>query len=135
MLHRAIFGSFERFLGILIENYTGRFPLWLAPVQVAVVPVSAENNEYAQEILKRLKQEGLRAEVDVRNEKMNYKIRELSTQKIPVLLVVGRREEEEKTVAIRRLGSDQQEVVALTQAIGTLKEEATSPAERAGVYN
>jgi threonyl-tRNA synthetase (EC 6.1.1.3)/Ser-tRNA(Thr) hydrolase (EC 3.1.1.-) len=130
MLHRAILGSFERFIAILIENYAGKFPLWLAPTQVMVVPISAENNEYAQVVLAQLKAAGLRAETDLRNEKMTYKIREHSNAKVPAIFVVGRREAEEQTVAIRWLGSEQQEVLALQQAVVKLKEEARSPAER-----
>jgi threonyl-tRNA synthetase len=130
MLHRAILGSFERFIAILIENYAGKFPLWLAPTQVMVVPISAENNEYAQAVLAQLKAAGLRAETDLRNEKMTYKIREHSNAKVPAIFVVGRREAEEQTVAIRWLGSEQQEVLALQQAVVKLKEEACSPAER-----
>lgn len=133
MLHRAILGTFERFLGILIENFAGRFPLWLAPVQVAIVPVSGDNNDYAKDVYDQLKAAGLRCDIDVRNEKMNYKIREYSHGKVPVIFVIGRREAEEKTVAIRRLGSDGQEILALSEAIATLRAEALSPAERSQV--
>ncbi len=130
MLHRAILGTFERFMGILIENYGGRFPLWLAPTQVAIVPVSMDNNNYAQSVYDQLTAAGLRCEIDLRNEKMNYKIREYSHGKVPVIFVVGRREAEEKTVAIRRLGSNGQEILALDAAIDTLGTEALSPADR-----
>jgi len=131
MLHRAILGTFERFMGILIEDCAGRFPTWLAPVQVAVVPVSGDNNDYAQEVYDQLKTAGLRCDIDLRNEKMNYKIREYSHGKVPAIFVVGRREAEEKTVAIRRLGSTSQEILALQTAIDTLKIEARSPADNA----
>ncbi len=130
MLHRAILGTFERFMGILIEDCAGRFPTWLAPVQVAVVPVSGDNNEYAQDVYEQLKAAGLRCDIDLRNEKMNYKIREYSHGKVPAIFVVGRREAEEKTVAIRRLGSTSQENLALQAAIDTLKAEARSPADK-----
>lgn len=133
MLHRAILGTFERFMGILIEDCAGRFPTWLAPVQVAVVPVSGDNNDYAQEVYDQLKAAGLRCDIDLRNEKMNYKIREYSHGKVPAIFVVGRREAEEKTVAIRRLGSTSQEILALQAAIDTLKTEARSPADNAEV--
>ena len=129
MLHRAILGTFERFMGILIEDCAGRFPTWLAPVQVAVVPVSGDNNDYAQEVYDRLKAVGLRCDVDLRNEKMNYKIREYSHGKVPAIFVVGRREAEERTVAVRRLGSTGQEILALQAAIDTLQNEARSPAD------
>ena len=128
MLHRAILGSFERFLGILIEHYAGRFPLWLAPVQVVVATIVSEADDYALSVAKALQDVGLRVETDLRNEKINYKVREHSVAKIPVLLVVGKREAEEGTVAIRRLGEQAQEVVALNQAVATLKEQATPPA-------
>lgn len=124
MLHRAVLGTFERFMGILIEHFSGRFPLWLAPQQIAIVPVSADNNDYAEHVKKVCDRAGLRAEVDLRNEKMNYKIREHSTSKVPVIFVVGRREAEEKTVTIRRLGSDGQSIVTLDQAIQDLLTEA-----------
>jgi threonyl-tRNA synthetase len=129
MLHRAVLGAFERFLAIMIEHHVGKFPLWLAPVQVGVVPISEDSHGYAQEITDLLKSQGLRAEIDLRSEKMNYKIREMSLEKIPVIYVVGKREAEERTVAIRRLGQDQQETLALDVAIAKLKEEARSPAE------
>ena len=129
MLHRVVLGTFERFMGILIEHYAGRFPLWLAPTQVAVVPVSGDNNEYAQDVCDQLRAAGLRCEIDLRNEKMNYKIREYSHAKVPAIFVVGRREAEEKTVAIRRLGSNGQEILALNSAIDTLRKEALSPAD------
>ena len=127
MLHRAILGSFERFIGILIENYAGRFPLWLSPVQVAVATITTDNNEYAETIAKKLEEKGLRMETDLRNEKINYKIRELSLAKIPVIFVVGHKEQEEKTVTIRRLGSKDQQMLSLDEAVATLVKEAQPP--------
>ncbi len=128
MLHRAILGSFERFLGILIENFAGRFPLWLAPVQVVVATIVSEADDFAREVEASLKAAGLRVELDLRNEKINYKVREHSVAKVPVMLVVGKREAESRQVAIRRLGSQDQEIVALEQAVATLGAEATPPA-------
>jgi threonyl-tRNA synthetase len=128
MLHRAIFGSFERFLGVLIEHYAGRFPLWLAPVQAVVATITQEADAYAGEVLAALEAAGLRAEADLRNEKINYKVREHSLAKVPVLLVVGRREAEGRKVALRRLGGEAQEVLALEDAIHRLKAEAQAPA-------
>ncbi len=127
MLHRAILGSFERFLGILIEQYAGRFPLWLAPVQAVVATVVSDANPYAEVVAGRLRAAGLSVRVDARNEKINAKVREHSLAHVPVLLVVGRREAEEGTVAIRRLGSPAQEVVGLEAAAAALGEEATAP--------
>jgi threonyl-tRNA synthetase len=128
MLHRAIFGSFERFLGVLIEHYAGRFPLWLAPVQAVVATITQDADAYAGEVLALLEAAGLRAEADLRNEKINYKVREHSLAKVPVLLVVGRREAEGRKVALRRLGGEAQEVLALEDAIHRLKGEAQAPA-------
>jgi threonyl-tRNA synthetase len=130
MLHRAILGSFERFLGILIENYAGRFPLWLAPVQVVVSTITSDADAYAQEVAAACKAAGLRVETDLRNEKINYKVREHSVAHVPAILVVGRREAEERTVAVRRLGSREQEVLALDAAVGNLSGEAASPVDR-----
>ena len=127
MLHRAILGSFERFLGILIENYAGRFPFWLAPLQVVVATITDEAIPYAEKVLAELKSAGLAAEADLRNEKINYKIREHSVAKVPVILVVGGREAEESTVAMRRLGGKDQEILALETAIAKLREEAIIP--------
>tara|TARA_B100000214_G_C23957008_1_gene623359 strand:- start:866 stop:2080 length:1215 start_codon:yes stop_codon:yes gene_type:complete len=127
MLHRAILGSFERFLGILIENFAGRFPLWLAPLQLVVATITDEAAPYAREVAKACRVSGLRVETDLRNEKINYKIREHSVGKIPVILVVGGREATEGTVAIRRLGGKDQEIVALSEAVATLSEEARAP--------
>lgn len=128
MLHRAVLGSFERFLGILIEHFAGKFPVWLAPTQVVVATIVSDANDYAEQVLETLKKAGIRAEADLRNEKINYKVREHSLAKVPVMLVVGKREAEEGKVAIRRLGSQNQEIVALDQAVATLVHEATPPA-------
>ena len=130
MLHRAILGSFERFIGILIENYAGRFPLWLAPVQVVVATITNESDDYAREVLAQAEAAGLRAELDIRNEKINFKVREHSHAKVPAILVVGAREAEETTVAMRRLGGKSQEVLALQDALARLSDEAASPAEK-----
>ncbi len=127
MLHRAILGSFERFLAILIENHAGRFPLWLAPVQVVVATITSDADDYAEEVRRQLAEAGLRVEADLRNEKINYKVREHSHAKVPVLAVVGRREAEEQTVALRRLGGKQQEVLALSEATAKLLAEAEPP--------
>ena len=127
MLHRATLGSFERFLGVLIENYAGRFPLWLAPRQVVVASIVSDANDYAIETVEKLKAVGIRAEADLRNEKINYKVREHSLGKVPVILAVGMREVEEGTVSIRRLGEKQTSVQGLTDAIAVLKGEVTPP--------
>ena len=127
MLHRAILGSFERFIGILIENFSGRFPLWMAPVQVIVASITNDFDDYARKVVDTLHQAGLRADVDLRNEKINYKVREHSHAKVPVMLVVGGREAEDNTVAIRRLGGKDQEIVALEDAVARLKSEASPP--------
>ncbi len=127
MLHRAILGSFERFLAILIENHAGRFPLWLAPVQVVVATITSDADDYAEEVRRQLSEAGLRVEADLRNEKINYKVREHSHAKVPVMAVVGRREAEEQTVALRRLGGKDQEVLALSEATAKLLAEAEPP--------
>ncbi|MGB0087296.1 MAG: threonine--tRNA ligase [Rhodomicrobiaceae bacterium] len=127
MIHRAIFGSLERFTGILIENYAGHLPLWLAPVQAVVATVVSDADDYAREAAAALHQAGLRIETDLRNEKINYKVREHSVTKTPVLLVVGKREAEERTVSIRRLGSSEQRVAPLDKTIAELVAEATPP--------
>ncbi|WP_264656876.1 threonine--tRNA ligase [Azospirillum canadense] len=128
MLHRAILGSLERFIGMLIEHYAGKFPMWLTPVQAVVCTITSEADGYGQEVLNLLKRRGIRAELDTRNEKINLKVREHSLQKIPVLVVVGKREAEERTVALRTLGGKDQEVLALDAALNKLAEEARSPA-------
>jgi threonyl-tRNA synthetase len=127
MLHRAIFGTYERFMGILIEEYAGRFPVWLAPVQAVVAAIVSDVDDYANIVTAKLKAAGIRVEVDLRNEKINYKVREHSLAKVPHILVVGAREAEEGKVAIRTLGSDGQRIMALDEAIAMLKAEATPP--------
>ncbi len=127
MLHRAILGSMERFIGILIENYAGKLPLWLAPVQAVVATITSDADAYADKVLEQLKKAGIRAVVDLRNEKINYKIREHSLAKTPQIWVVGKREAEESTVAIRRLGSEAQEVLALDGAIRKITVESAPP--------
>ena len=128
MLHRAIFGSYERFIGILIEHYAGKFPLWLAPVQAVVATIVSDADDYAREVVARLQAAGLRVEADLRNEKINYKVREHSLAKVPLLVVVGKREAEERTVAVRRLGSDEhQKMMSLDEAIAIFASEAVPP--------
>jgi threonyl-tRNA synthetase len=127
MLHRAIIGSFERFLGILIEQYAGRFPLWLAPTQAVVATIVSDADPYAEEVTSALRAAGLTVELDVSNQKINAKIRDHSLHHVPIILVVGRKEAEDRTVAIRRLGGAAQEVLPLAEAIALLKTEATPP--------
>ena len=127
MLHRALLGSMERFIGILIEHYAGKFPLWLAPVQVMVATITEAASDYANEVAAQMRAAGLRAEVDIRNEKINYKIREHSLQKIPIIAVVGAKEAEGQTLALRRLGSDAQEIITLNDAIKTITAESAAP--------
>jgi threonyl-tRNA synthetase len=127
MLHRAIFGTYERFMGILIEEYAGRFPVWLAPVQAVVATIVSDADAYALEVVEMLKAAGIRVNSDLRNEKINYKVREHSLAKVPHLLVVGGREAEQQTVAIRSLGSDGQRIMSVEDAIAMLKDEATPP--------
>ena len=126
MLHRALFGSLERFTGILLEHYAGALPVWLAPVQVMVTTITSEGDDYAREVAATLREAGLRVETDLRNEKINYKVREHSLQKIPVIIAVGKREVEERTVSIRRLGAKGQRVASLADATQSLVEEANS---------
>ena len=123
MLHRAIFGSLERFMGILIEHHAGNLPLWLAPEQVKVLTITSDADEYAEEIVAALRTAGIRADSDLRNEKISYKVREHSVAKVPALFAVGQREIEERTVAVRRLGSKKQQVMSLDDAIASLKSE------------
>ncbi|GLS21401.1 threonine--tRNA ligase [Labrys miyagiensis] len=127
MIHRAICGSMERFLGILIENHAGHFPLWLAPEQIMVCTITSEADDYAEDVVAALRKAGLRAEADLRNEKINYKVREHSLTKTPVIFALGKREAAERTVSIRRLGSQQQQSLSLDEAITVLVEEATPP--------
>jgi threonyl-tRNA synthetase len=130
MLHRAILGSLERFIGILIEHYEGKFPLWLAPVQVVVATITSEADAYADEVARQLREAGLRVELDLRNEKINYKVREHSVGKVPVIFVAGKREAEERTVSVRRLGSQEQKVISLDEALRAVAAEATPPDRR-----
>ncbi|MCW1838489.1 threonine--tRNA ligase [Prosthecomicrobium hirschii] len=127
MIHRAICGSMERFTGILIENFAGHFPLWIAPVQVVVATITSDADGYAETVRRRLMAAGIRAELDLRNEKINYKVREHSLAKVPVILVCGKREAEEATVAVRRLGSNENRVVKFDEALAALIDEATPP--------
>ena len=127
MLHRAIFGTFERFIGVLIEHYAGRLPVWLSPVQAVVATIVSDADKYAKEAVAKLEAAGIRVEADLRNEKINYKVREHSVAKVPHLLVVGNREAEEGTVAVRTLGEQHQKVMSLDEAIAMLKREATPP--------
>ena len=128
MLHRAILGSFERFIGILIENYAGRMPMWLAPVQAVVATITSDADAYAIEVRNALDAAGVRAELDIRNEKINYKVREHSFAKVPAMFVVGQREIEDRKVALRRLGGRDQEFLALDDAVARLVEECRPPA-------
>jgi len=127
MLHRAIFGSFERFIGVVIEHYAGRLPLWLSPVQIVLATITNDGDDYAREVAEIMRQAGLRAELDLRNEKIGYKVREHSLKKVPVIAAIGRREAEDRTIALRRLGSKEQQVLALDDAIDTLSREAAMP--------
>ncbi len=127
MLHRAILGSLERFIGILIENHAGRMPMWLAPTQVVVATIVSEADEFAQTVVDRMKDRGLRVETDFRNEKINYKVREHSVAKVPLIFVFGRREAEEGTVSVRRLGEQGQKVMSVDEAIEMLAQEALPP--------
>jgi threonyl-tRNA synthetase len=127
MLHRAILGSLERFTGVLIEHYAGAFPLWLAPVQVVVTTITSDGDDYAEQVYRALKKAGIRAEIDLRNEKVGYKVREHSLKKVPIMAVVGKREAEEGTVAIRRFGSQDQTILKLDEAVAAFVTEATAP--------
>ncbi|MCO5086936.1 MAG: threonine--tRNA ligase [Methylobacteriaceae bacterium] len=127
MVHRAICGSMERFTGILIEHFAGHMPLWLAPLQIVVATITQEADDFAMEIVAAARKKGLRVDVDLRNEKINYKVREHSLAKIPVLLVLGRKEAAERTVSIRRLGSQAQQSMGLDEALAMLADEATAP--------
>jgi threonyl-tRNA synthetase len=127
MVHRAICGSMERFAGILIEHHAGHFPLWLAPLQGVVATITQDGDDYAREVVAAARRLGLRVEADLRNEKINYKVREHSLKKVPVLLVVGKKEAESRQVSIRRMGSDKQTVMPLEAALATLADEAVPP--------
>jgi len=134
MLHRAIFGSYERFIGILIEHFAGKMPLWLAPTQAVVATIVTDANPYAEQVAEKLKAAGIRVEPDLRNEKINYKVREHSVGKVPNILVVGMREAEEGKVALRRLGQKEQEFLTLDEAVAKLKEEALPPDLKSATY-
>ena len=125
MLHRALFGSLERFIGILIENYSGKLPFWLAPQQVVVASIVSEVNDYANEVQELLKEQGIRAETDLRNEKISYKVREHSSKKVPIILAIGKNEKADKTVSIRRMGSNDSNVMDLSAAIKEISKENT----------
>ncbi len=127
MLHRAIFGSYERFIGILIEHFAGRLPVWLAPVQAVVATIVSDADDYANQVAEKLKAAGIRVETDLRNEKINYKVREHSLAKVPQLLVVGKREADEGTVAVRTLGEQGQKMLTVDEAVAMLRAEATPP--------
>ena len=127
MLHRALFGSLERFTGILIEHYSGRMPAWLAPVQIVVASITDQVNDYACEVADTAARLGLRVETDLRNEKISYKVREHSVMKVPFILAVGGREAEAGTVALRRLGSNEQQVIDMAEALATLNSESLAP--------
>ena len=127
MLHRAMFGSLERFTGILIEHYAGHLPLWLAPVQAVIATITSDADDFAREAVAAARRLGLRVESDLRNEKINYKVREHSLAKVPAILVVGRKEAAERTVSIRRLGKDSQQVMPLDAALKALADEAIPP--------
>jgi threonyl-tRNA synthetase len=127
MLHRAILGSFERFIGVMIEHYAGRLPFWLSPVQVVLATITNDADEYANLVAARMKAAGLRVEVDLRNEKIGYKVREHSLAKVPVIAAVGQRESDENTVALRRLGDKGQKVSGLDDAIAALSAEGAIP--------
>jgi len=127
MLHRALFGSLERFIGILIENYAGKLPLWLAPLQAVVLPIASEFDDYAKNIFEQCTKEGINTEVDLKNQKINYKIREHSLSKVPILLICGQKEVENQTVTIRKLGSEKQETLPLDQAIKNISQKNKFP--------
>ncbi len=127
MLHRAILGSFERFIGILIEHHAGKFPLWLSPVQVCVATITSEADAYAERVVEQLKEQGIRAILDTRNEKINYKVREHSVKKVPLIFVAGKREADEGTVAIRRLGTQEQQILSVADAIQMVIGESQEP--------
>jgi threonyl-tRNA synthetase len=127
MLHRAMFGSLERFTGIMIEHYAGHLPLWLSPLQAVIATITSDADDYAREAIAAARRAGLRVEGDLRNEKINYKVREHSLAKVPALLVVGKKEAAERTVSIRRLGSEKQQTLPLDAALSALAQEAVPP--------
>jgi threonyl-tRNA synthetase len=127
MIHRAVLGSFERFIGVLIENYSGKLPFWLAPVQVAVATIISDVDDYAKEIIEALENAGIRCHSDLRNEKISYKVREHSAAKIPMIMAIGAREKESKTVSIRRIGSDKTEIIGFDEALKVLTAQNSNP--------
>ena len=127
MLHRALFGSLERFIGILIEHYAGKLPLWLAPLQVMVLPIASEFDNYAKNIFEQCIKAGINTEVDLKNQKINYKIREHSLSKVPLLLICGQKEVNDKTVTIRKLGSEKQETLSLDKAVKQISQKNKFP--------
>jgi threonyl-tRNA synthetase len=127
MIHRAICGSMERFIGILLEHHAGHLPLWLAPTQVVVCTITQEGDDYAKQVVSGARKRGLRVEADLRNEKISYKVREHSLAKVPVLLAIGRKEAAERSVSIRRLGSNEQATKSLAETLDALVAEATPP--------
>jgi threonyl-tRNA synthetase len=124
MIHRAVLGSFERFIGILIENYAGKLPFWLAPQQVVIASIISDVNDYSVEIMDLLKKQGIRAEVDLRNEKISYKVREHSSKKVPIIVAIGKNEMNDRTVSIRRIGSKDTNVLKLDDAINEIVKES-----------
>ena len=130
MIHRAMFGSLERFTGILVEHYAGHLPLWLSPLQIVVATITQDADDYAREIAAAARKLGLKVDTDLRNEKINYKVREHSLAKVPVMLVVGRKEAAERGVSIRRLGSQAQQSLGLDEALAALADEAKAPDEK-----
>ena len=129
MLHRALFGSLERFAGILIEHYAGHLPFWLSPLQIVIATITSDSDNYADNIFNQLRDKGLRVEKDVRNEKIGYKIREHSTAKIPVIMVIGKKEAENKTVSIRRLGNKKTEMFKIEEILNILFNESLAPSD------
>ena len=127
MLHRALFGSLERFIGILIEHYAGKLPLWLAPLQVVILPIASEFDDYAKKIFEQCIKAGINTEVDLKNKKINYKIREHSLAKVPLLLICGDKEVKNKSVTIRKLGSTNQETLSLAEAIKKISQKKQFP--------
>ena len=127
MLHRALFGSLERFAGILIEHYAGHLPFWLSPLQIVIATITSDSDNYANDIFNLLKDKGLRVEKDIRNEKIGYKIREHSTSKIPVIIIIGKKEVENKTISVRRLGSEKTETFKVDEILKILCKESLAP--------
>ena len=127
MFHRAILGSFERFIGILIENYSGNLPLWLAPTQVTVCSITDEADDYVKEISELLRSKNIRCDSDLRNEKISYKVREHSVSKIPIIIAVGNKEVSERTVSVRRLGSDETSTLSLDDFTASVRQESLAP--------